>query len=416
MSGMDRRSWLSGIGMLFMAGKLPAKPLSPATARRGATATAAPQNKKIPLQLADFEPRSMLHVAETKVPRSRYPVIDIHTHLSRRTKQAGGVGIGEAMSYFAPADALLPLMDRKNIRVMVNLTGGSGQGLGEAIAKFQTPHPDRFVTFTEPTWERASEPGYPQFQAEEIGRAHEAGARGLKILKTLGLYLRANISKGPLIKVDDTRFDPMWEACGSLGIPVAIHVSDPEAFFLPTDRFNERFEELNNHPDWSFYDHDFPTNKEILEARNRVLARHAKTQFIVLHVGNNAENLGYVGECMDRYPNMHVEIGARIGELGRQPRTASKFFDKYQDRILFGTDAVPNGLDTPQQVFVDALYEIYYRFLETEDEYFDYAPSRIPPQGRWRIYGVGLPGNILKKVYYENASRLLKVDTDKFVG
>ena len=146
-----------------------------------------------------------------------------------------------------------------------------------------------------------------------------------------------------------------------------------------------------------------------MEARNRVLIRHPKTQFIVLHVGNYAENLPYVSECMDRFPNMHVELGARIGELGRQPRTARKFFEKYQDRILFGTDAVPHGTDTPQQVFVDELYEIYYRFLETEDEYFDYAPAPVPPQGRWQIYGLGLADGILKKVYYENAARLLRV-------
>jgi len=317
--------------------------------------------------------------------------------------------MGEAMKYSAPVEAVLPLMDRKNIRVMVNLTGGYGKGLEEVIRKFQEPHPDRFVTFTEPWWERTNQPGYSQFQADELLRAHKAGARGLKILKTLGLYLRQEISKGALVKIDDPRFDTMWETCGSLGMPVAIHISDPEAFFLPIDRFNERFEELNAHPDWSFYDHDFPTNAELLEARNRVLARHPKTQFIVLHVGNNAENLPYVGECMDRFPNMHVELAARIGELGRQPRMAQRFFDKYQDRILFGTDAVPNGTDTPQQVFNDQMYEIYFRFLETDDEYFDYAPAPVPPQGRWRIYGLGLSDGILKKVYYENAARLLQI-------
>jgi predicted TIM-barrel fold metal-dependent hydrolase len=401
MSGIDRRHWLASLGMLFAGARL----------RPGAVAAADGQGgaKGQPLQLADFEPRSMLHVAETKVPKSRYPVIDVHTHLSMKAKQAKGVGIGEEMQFFAPAEAVVPLMDRKNVRTMVNLTGGVGQGLVTTIEKFQKPHPGRFLVFTEPWWERSNQPGYAQFQADELVRAHQAGARGLKILKTLGLYLREGISEGALVKVDDARFDPMWETCGSLRMPVAIHVSDPEAFFLPTDRFNERFEELNNHPDWSFHGRDFPSNAEILEARNRVLARHPKTQFIVLHVGNNAENLGYVGECMDRFPNMHVELAARIGELGRQPRTARRFFEKYQDRILFGTDAVPNGVDTPQQVFVDGLYEIYYRFLETEDEYFDYAPSRVPPQGRWRIYGLGLPDGILKKVYYENAARLLGI-------
>ena len=402
MSGMGRRRWLENLGLYVIAGGLPSS--------RSGTQLKSPEGAgKMKLELADFQPKSMLHVPETKVPRSRYPLIDIHTHLSIRAKSVNGVGVGERMEFLSTPETLLPVMDRKNIRIMVNLTGGSGKGLSEAVKRFQQPHPDRFLTFTEPTWERANQPGYAKFQADEIVRAHNAGARGLKVLKTLGLYLREGISDGPLVKIDDARFDPMWEACGSLGIPVAIHVSDPEAFFLPTDRINERFEELNNHPDWSFYGHDFPGNAQLLEARNRVLARHPKTQFIVLHVGNDAENLPYVGECMDRFPNMTVELGARVGELGRQPRMSSKFFDKYQDRILFGTDAVPNGTDTPQQIFGDELYEIYYRFLESDDEYFDYAPAPIPPQGRWRIYGIKLPDSILKKVYFENAARLLKL-------
>jgi len=153
--------------------------------------------------------------------------------------------------------------------------------------------------------------------------------------------------------------------------------------------------------------------REILAARDRMLARHPGTQFILHHVGHDAENLAFVSETLDRFPNTVVDIAARIGELGRQPRTARKFFDKYQDRILFGTDAVPppDGENYPQQVFKDELYEIYFRFLETEDEYFDYAPASVPPQGRWRIYGLGLPDSILKKVYHDNAARVLKLTT-----
>jgi predicted TIM-barrel fold metal-dependent hydrolase len=402
MSGMDRRRWLESMGLLVAAGALPV----PAHSWQLKSPEGSGKRK---LELADFQPKSMLHVPESKVPRSRYPVIDMHTHLSIRAESVNGVGTGEKMEFLAKPESLLPVMDRKNIRIMVNLTGGSGKGLDEAVKSFQRSYPDRFLTFTEPTWEYANRPGYGKFQADEIVRAHSAGARGVKVLKTLGLYLRENISEGALLRIDDARFDPMWETCGTLGIPVAIHVSDPEAFFLPTDRTNERFEELNNHPDWSFHGPEFPSNAELLEARNRVFTRHPKTQFLVLHVGNNAENLPYVSECMDRFPNMTVELGARVGELGRQPRMSRRFFEKYQDRILFGTDAVPNGMDTPQQIFGDALYEIYYRFLETEDEYFDYAPAAIPPQGRWRIYGIGLPDGILKKVYYENAARLLKL-------
>jgi predicted TIM-barrel fold metal-dependent hydrolase len=201
----------------------------------------------------------------------------------------------------------------------------------------------------------------------------------------------------------------MWDACGQLGLPVAIHVSDPLAFFTPIDRFNERYEELHRHPDWSFYGRDFPSNAEILEARNRVFARHPKTQFIALHLGNFAEDLDNVSENLDRFPNMFVDTAARKGELGRQPRRARKFFDRYQDRILFGTDATPNASEVPQQIYNDKMYEIYFRFLETDDEYFDYAPAAIPPQGRWRIYGINLPDEILKKVYVANAARLLHV-------
>jgi len=197
--------------------------------------------------------------------------------------------------------------------------------------------------------------------------------------------------------------------CARLKMPVAIHVADPVAFFQPIDQYNERYEELHNHPDWSFYGKDFPSNEQILEARNRVIARHANTQFIVLHVGNLAEDLENVGRNLDRFPNMFVDIAARIGELGRQPRASRKFFDKYQDRILFGTDATPHGDEFPQQVFNDRLYEIYFRFLETDDEYFDYAPAKVPPQGRWRIYGINLPDQILRKVYHANAARLLGV-------
>jgi predicted TIM-barrel fold metal-dependent hydrolase len=349
----------------------------------------------------------MLHVPSHPVERARFPVIDIHTHLAFSLKSEKGVAMGEERKFLASAEELLEVMDRKNIRTMVNLTGGTGAGLAKSVKRYDQAYPGRFLTFTEPLWSRSHQADYPKAQADEIARAKQTGARGLKILKTLGLYLRKDLTSGRLIKVDDPRFDPMWDACGELNLPVAIHVSDPEAFFLETDRFNERFEELANHPTWSFHGRDFPSNRELLEARNRVFARHPKTQFIALHVGNNAENLASVSECLERFPNMHVEIGARIGELGRQPRTARKFFDRFQDRILFGTDAVPNGVETPQQIFGDKLYEIYYRFLETEDEYFDYAPAPVPPQGRWQIYGLGLPEAILQKVYNGNAARLL---------
>jgi predicted TIM-barrel fold metal-dependent hydrolase len=401
---INRRQWLSSMGLAL-----------------GATANGVPslanapqeqnnkQSSNQPLALADYQPTSMLQVKESHVEHARFPVVDIHTHISVSAKSEKGIELAAERKYLGRSDELLSVMDRKNIRAMVNLTGGFDNGLVEAVNKYDKEFPGRFYTFTEPSYSKFLDPNYPRLQAEAIEQAHRAGARGLKILKTLGLYLRENITSGKLVKIDDPRFDPMWDTCGQLNMPVAIHVSDPIAFFTPTDRFNERYEELNNHPDWSFYDHDFPNNAELLEARNRVFARHPKTQFIVLHVGNFSENLANVSENLDRFPNMTVDTAARVGELGRQPRTSRKFFDRYQDRILFGTDATPHGDEFPQQVFNDKLYEIYFRFLETEDEYFDYAPAKVPPQGRWRIYGIELPESILQKVYNQNAARLLHI-------
>jgi len=380
----------------------------------GSSATGAPRAEggledssgKCPLALVDYQPRSMLKVRETFVPRARFPVIDFHTHLS--FVRRGSDGTPQLRNLTTPEEAL-KVMDRKNIRIMINLTGGYGPALEESLNYWQRPHPDRFQCFVQPWFDRIVESNYSQFQADEIERAAELGVRGIKVLKTLGLYLRERVDEGPLVAVDDSRFDAMWEAAGAHRMPVAIHTSDPEAFFLPIDRFNERFEELNAHPDWSFYGKDYPSDDELQTARLRVVARHLKTDFVALHVANS-EDLDFVSDALDRYPNLYVEFGARISELGRQPRRSMKFFDRYQDRILFGTDAIPFGFETPQQIFGDRLYEIYYRFLETDDEYFDYAPADTPPQGRWKIYGIDLPEHILRKVYYENAARLLDIE------
>lgn len=398
---MNRRQWLYGAGLIAGAGQF-----SFGSAANPAQKKASPPK---PLDLTQYEPKSMLQVHESQVEQSKFPLIDFHTHISGSVKSEHGVELAPEREYLGTPEELLAVMERKNIRAMVNLTGGYDKGLAEAVGKYDHAHPGRFYTFTEPSYSQFKEPDYPQMQARAIEQAHRDGARGLKILKTLGLYLREGITSGTLVKIDDSRFDPMWDACGQLNLPVAIHVSDPIAFFTPTDRFNERYEELNNHPDWSFHGGDFPSNDELIAARNRVMARHPKTQFVALHVGNFAENLQNVSENLDRFPNMFVDIAARIGELGRQPTTSRKFFEKYQDRILFGTDATPHGDEFPQQVFNDKLYEIYFRFLETEDEYFDYAPAKIPPQGRWRIYGINLSDTILRKVYYENSARLLQI-------
>lgn len=393
MKGTTRREMLKGLMLTALVS-------GSASAQQQGAGKMDDKTRSLPID--QYEPKSMLHVPETRVERARFPVIDFHTHLSFTDTS----GRTERSRSRAKPQEILAVLDRRNVRTMVNLTGGYGAALEQSLNTWQKPHPDRFIVFTEPWFNKIVEPNYPQFQAEQIEQAHKLGAKGLKVLKTLGLYLRENVTTGKLIQIDDRRFDSMWETCGARKLPVAIHTSDPEAFFLPIDRYNERFEELSAHPDWSFHGSDFPANRELHEARNRVIARHPKTHFVLLHVGD-AEDLAWVSEWLDRYPNTSVEIGARIGELGRQPRMARKFFDRYQDRIMFGTDAVPQGVQTPQQIFGEQLYEIYYRFLETEDEYFDYAPARVPPQGRWKIYGLGLPDAILRKVYHENAERVL---------
>jgi predicted TIM-barrel fold metal-dependent hydrolase len=399
---IDRRLWLTSFGF----GALSAAALPHVRAQ--AQAPGCPPSGE-PLKLQDFRPRSMLHVKETRVTKPRFPVIDVHTHFTFTASETRGVPTGEKMSFNTTAKDAVAVMDRKGVKAAVNLTGGSGKGLEATLDAFDRAQPGRFWSCTEPSYGDWLDPRYPQIQADAIERAAKAGARGLKILKALGLSLRERLTEGPLVKVDDSRFDPMWEACAAHELPVYIHVSDPEAFFLPIDCTNERYDELGHHPEWSFYGRDFPSHRELMAARDRVLARHPRTLFVGLHVGHDAEHLDFVSDSLERFANFHVELGARIGELGRQPRRARAFFEKHQDRIFFGTDAVPppSGNETPQQIFEDELYEIYYRFLETDDEYFDYAPAPVPPQGRWRIYGLALPDAILRKVYRENAERLL---------
>jgi predicted TIM-barrel fold metal-dependent hydrolase len=404
----SRRDFVKGGVALGLGGAvLPAGCSRPVT---------GPPEEKVTLALTDFEPRSMLVTEETQVERARFPVIDTHTHVSsvlRRTPSPGHPLQGSGPERLGQ---IVQWMDELNVQTLVNLTGGAGDGLRETLDDVVGPHPGRILTCTVPSYDRLNESDYPEWQADELARAKEAGAIGLKITKTLGLYLREGGfresereegQQGPLVKIDDPRFDPMWDAAGQLGLPVFIHVADPDAFFTPTDRFNERWEELANHPRWSFYGEEFPSKPELLEARNRVIERHPGTTFIGLHVANHPEDLGEVSAWLDRYPNLHVEIGARLGELGRQPRRSRRFFEEYPGRIMFGTDASPNGTSVPQQDLIPAMFQCYFRFLETLDEYFDYAPSPTPPQGRWKIYGIGLPDDVLRRVYHENAQRIL---------
>ena len=339
--------------------------------------------KRMNLLLKDWDPKPMIHVPAHEVPRAKFYVIDVHNHVD----DAQGVN-GEEV----PAAQVVKDMDAANVKKIVILTGMWGDKLQGVLDKMVKPYPDRFMVFAQMDWSKINDPNFSQEMVAQLDDAVKRGARGLKVLKDWGLGVRDHTGK--LVPIDDPRMDPVWEECGRLGIPVAIHSTDPEAFFTPTDAHNERYEELMHNPTWSFHDHDFPGKQALLDQRNHVIAKHPHTTFIALHVANWPENLDAVSEWLRKYPNMYVEFGAREAELGRQPRRSAEFFHEFQDRILFGTDSEP----------VPEMYANYFRWLETSDEYFPYWG--YPGQGRWMIYGMALPDAILEKVYHGNAEKI----------
>ncbi|HUT91620.1 MAG TPA: amidohydrolase family protein [Thermoguttaceae bacterium] len=349
----------------------------------GLSAFAEPPEDIRELKLRDWQPRSMLKTKETAVDKPAFPVFDVHNHL----------GGGKERLTPERVRGCLAEMDAAGVRTVVNLDGGWGQRLQETLAALDEAYPERFLTFALLDFNGIDDEDWGQREAARLEESFRAGAKGLKLHKTLGLHYR--YQGGKLMTVDDPKLDPVWEMCAKHDRPVVIHVADPAAFFTPLDRFNERWHELNAHPSWLFYGDRFPAHDEILEQRNRAIAKHPKTTFICAHFANNPEDLATVGQWLDQYPNMVVDVDARISELGRQPYAARKFFQKYQDRIMFGTDTTPSR---------DA-YRMYYRFLETDDEYFDCAQGHHR-QGFWMIYGIALPKEILAKVYYQNARRL----------
>jgi predicted TIM-barrel fold metal-dependent hydrolase len=346
------------------------------------------------LYLDEFRPRSELVVPQTRITQSKYPCVNVHTHPARLSDEE--------------LESLAGTMDEAHVAVSIGLDGESGSRFLELQQRLEQHAPGRFLVFLrmdyigegEPddmaTWD-VNRPEFGTRMADKLAEAVRLGAAGLKLLKSLGLEIRDQ--HGRLIPPDDSRFDPVWQRAGELGVPVLWHCADPLAFFQPIDEHNERYEELSRHPDWSFHGGDFPSHAELIAAQLRVIERHPETTFICAHMANLPEDLAQLGAALDQHPNMYVETSARVAELGRQPYTAREFFLKYADRILFGTDG-PGSTDklTPQ-----------FRFLETRDEYFPYVddPARFPPQGLWNIYGIGLPDDVLRKVYYENAERLI---------
>ncbi len=332
---------------------------------------------EVDLRLSDFQPRSMLVSPAHEVLQPKFPAIDYHNHLDAQE----------------PVD-VLRIMDECGIERIVNITMRTGEAALRVIHRFHNAAPGCFSTYGWMDWGDLHSPGFFQRTVDRLEELAEHGACGLKLWKDLGTSVRD--AEGTLLRIDDERLSPLFDKAAALNVPIMLHIADPDAFFLPVDNRNERYEELAAHPEWSFYRSHF-SKPELLAQRDRVIARHPKTLFVAAHVAERPEDLAYVSRLLDANPNLYVDISARCAELGRQPYTAREFFLKHADRILFGADLIPDP----------SMYRLYFRFLETRDEYFEY-PSHASRQGRWNIYGLFLPDEVLRRVYRENALLLLK--------
>lgn len=351
--------------------------------------------------LKDFRPECLLNLTAHVPEKAICPVVDAHNHL-----------FGEL-----PAERLIEVMDAVGVRVWVNVTGNTTMPLvnntytiarrdfGHFRRKYIDKYPGRFAAFTMSDFALWDSPllfAGGDFAERAIGHLEEdvaQGACGLKVTKELGL--RFQDADGSMIRVDDPRLSPVWRRAGELEIPVLIHVSDPVGFFLPIDARNEHYLTLQEFPAWSFFGKSGShfSKEDLLRQRNAMIAAHPKTTFLLPHVANHPENLASVSRLLEAHRNVFIDFSARIDELGRQPYSARDFFLRYQDRILF-------GLDMP--VSPEA-YRTYYRFLQTRDEYFDYPDyiGRFGVYTRWKLYGLDLPECVLRKIYAQNASRLI---------
>lgn len=352
------------------------------------------------MSFEEYEPISTLVVPEHVVTHAKYPIIDVHSHHWRLTP--------------AYLDSVVADMDKLNLGVLVNL---SGRGLAlithpekrdlaaeekfflggmKTIAKVC---PDRMITFTNISYAGIDQPGWTGATVKQVERDIKLGAKGLKIYKDLGLTLK--YKNGDRVAVDDPKLDPIWAKCGELGVPVLIHTGEPAAFWKPKDRFNERWLELKQKPNRYRDPKDYPPWKQVMQEQINIFQKHPETIFISAHMGWRANDLESLGRLLDENPNMYTEIGAVLAELGRQPRHAREWFVKYQDRVLFGKD-----LWRPSE------YLVYFRVLETADEYFDYYRKR---HAFWKMYGLALPDDVLKKLYYKNALKIIPgIDASNF--
>ncbi len=337
-----------------------------------------------------YDPPSTLVVPEHKITRAKYPFIDIHNHQGDMTSPGN-------------LNNLIVEMDKLNMGVMINLSGRgfrrSGDHLEKSIDNINKLYPKRFVLFTNIDFGDIDNPEWQARTLKQLEDDVRRGAMGLKIYKSLGMSSRD--SKGNRIRVDDPRIDPIWAKCGELNIPVLIHTADPKSFWDPMDEKNERWLELKTHPSRKRSDTDPAPWEQLIQEQHNMFRKHPKTKFINAHMGWYPNDLAKLSTLLDAMPNMYVEIGAVIAELGRQPRAAREFLIKYQDRVLFGKDS-----------WVPEEYETYFRVLETADEYFPYHKRY---HAFWRMYGLDLPDEVLKKIYYKNALKLLpKVDASIF--
>ena len=330
------------------------------------------------MSIEEYEPQSTLVVPEHVVTRAKYPFIDVHNH------QSWAMSSGEV-------DTLVQEMDKLNMRVMVNLSGGTGERLAQAVKNMPGRCPGRFIIFCNLSFDDVDDADYGRKAVMRLEQDYKNGAAGLKIFKNLGLTLKDK--NGRRIATDDARFDPVWEKCGELGIPVLIHTGEPSPFFEPQDLHNERWLELKQFPDRARPADRFPPWEQVMGEQHNVFGRHPKTIFINAHLGWLGGDLARLGGLMEKYPNMYTELGAVLAEIGRQPRFARAWFIKYQDRIMMGKDAW-----APEE------YHVYFRVFETADEYFDYYRKR---HAFWKMYGLDLPDEVLKKLYYKNALRIL---------
>ncbi len=329
------------------------------------------------LTIEEYKPKSTLVVPAHPVPRAKFPVIDIHSHHS--TDLSG-----------REWDQIVSEMDSLNLRILVNLSGGSGERLRRGIRNIETsPHKGRMLFFANLDYSDLDQPGYGARAAARLEADVKSGAIGLKIFKDFGLRVRR---KGVRVPVDDPEFDPVWAACARLNIPVLMHTGEPAPFFQPVDATNERWLELTLLPQRRVPPSTYPTFEALMAERDRLFIKHRNTRFIAAHMAWHANDLGRLGKMLDRMPNVYVEVGAILAELGRQPLAAHDFFVKYQDRILFGKD-----------VYRASEYPYYWRVFETRDEYFDYYRNY---HAFWKLYGMGLPDDVLRKVYYANALRV----------